>query len=61
MDIREQTRNVQHEFGMPTTVLCRKLEISPSAYYRWQKHDLKLSTETENKIRKYINQLSEMI
>lgn len=60
MDIREQTRKLQSELGIPTTTLCRKLNISPSAYYRWQNGDLRLSAETENRISTYINKLAQI-
>lgn len=46
--------------GIPITVFCNRMSISTAAYYRWQHNDLKLSTKTEDKIRKYVNKLSEV-
>ena len=61
MDIREQAQKVQQELGIPTTQLCKRLKISPSGYYRWLKRDLKLSEETEERIRKYVSKLSALL
>lgn len=60
MDIREQTKKTLQEVGIPTTTFCKRMQISTAAYYRWLHKDLRLSEEKENKIKKYINKLSEV-
>lgn len=61
MNIREQAQKVQRELGIPTTKLCKRVNISPSGYYRWLRNDLTLSEKTEKRIRDYINKLSRII
>ena len=61
MNLRQQTRKILDEIGIPVSVFCRKMQISDTAFYRWQKMDLKLSAETENRIQNYINQFSNII
>lgn len=61
MNLRQQTRKILKEIGIPVSVFCRKLQISDTAFYRWQNMDLKLSEQTENRIKNYINKFSNII
>lgn len=61
MNLQKQTRKVLKDVGIPVSVFCRRLQISDTAFYRWQNMDLKLSAETENRIQNYINQFSNII
>ena len=61
MNLQKQTRKVLKDVGIPVSVFCRRLQISDTAFYRWQNYDLKLSEETENRIQEYINQFSNII
>lgn len=61
MNLRQQTRKILDEIGIPVSVFCRKMQISDTAFYRWQNMDLKLSEQTESRIKNYINQFSNII
>lgn len=54
MNIKTKCRKVTTEIGIPVTKLCRCVGISSTTYYRWLAGDLKLSEETENRIKDYI-------
>ena len=60
MNIQAQTHKTLQEIGIPITTFCKRMKISTAAYYRWQHNDLKLSTKTEERIKKYVNKLSEV-
>jgi len=40
--------------GIPTTVFCRNVEISPTAYYSWKNGNLTLSDNTLERIKNFI-------
>lgn len=61
MNLQKQTRKVLKDVGIPVSVFCRRLQISDTAFYRWQNMDLKLSAETENRIQNYINKFTTII
>ena len=61
MDIRKLTREVLAKIGIPVTRFCRAIDISSATYYRWLAGDLKLSDETESRIKNYINKFSNII
>lgn len=60
MNLQKQTRKVLDEIGIPVSVFCRRMQISDTAFYRWQHDDLQLSENTENRIKEYVNQLSKV-
>ena len=59
MNSKEQARQTLKSIGIPVTVFCRKIGISPTAFYRWTANDLRLSDEKENKIKETISRLRE--
>lgn len=61
MNLQQQTRKILDEIGIPVSVFCRRMQISDTAFYRWQNMDLKLSAETESRIKNYINKFSNII
>ena len=60
MTTKEKTKKIIDEFQIPVAKFCRKVGISGAAYYRWQNGDLRLSEETEARIREYINKLAQI-
>ncbi len=40
--------------GIPTTVFCRNVKISPTAFYSWKNGNLTLSDSTLERIEDYI-------
>lgn len=60
MNLQKQTRKVLDEIGIPVSVFCRRMQISDTAFYRWQHDDLRLSETTEQRIKEYVNQLSKV-
>lgn len=61
MSIQEQTQKTLQEVGIPVTTFCKRIRISPGAYYRWLHDDLRLSKAKEDAIRDYISKLKEVI
>lgn len=59
--LKEKIKKFLEWSGMPKTVFCRRINISPSALYRYLKGDLYLSEETEQKIYDYLGQFDYQI
>lgn len=43
MELKERCKQMIKELSIPTTAFCRKVHISTSAYYQWQKNLVVLS------------------
>lgn len=54
MTLKERCKKLIAYFDLPVTRFCRKIGISPQAYYRWQKGELNLSENTEKNIDRFL-------
>lgn len=61
MNIKTKCRKVTTEIGIPVTKFCRCVGISSTTYYRWLAGDLRLSEETENRIKNYTEKFAPII
>lgn len=55
MKLIERCNNFLNELGVPVAVFCRKVNISPTAYYMWRAGQLRLSDDTLNRIDDYLS------
>lgn len=60
METKAKIFEIVKESGIPTTIFCKKIGLSTTAFYRWLKDDLKLSDEKEQAIRMYASKLSQI-
>ena len=56
MTTKERCLSFITALHLPVSRFCRNVDISPTAYYRWQSDDLRLSENTENRIKNYLEQ-----
>lgn len=56
MTLQERCIKLIETFDLPVTRLCRKIGISPQAYYKWQKGELKLADKTLNNIDRFLTE-----
>lgn len=42
--------------GVPTTSFCKRINLSPSGFYRWKSGSVKLSDVTLERIDRYLTQ-----
>ena len=59
--LKQQTTDTLKRVGIPTTVFCRKVGISVTAFYRWRQGDLRLSDEKVERIKAFVRQFEEVI
>ena len=53
--LRDRVRDFLNEFGMPITVFCKKIEISPGYFYKWKVGKVNFSEEALQRISDYLS------
>ena len=53
-DLTKRCENMMKELGIPLTAFCKKIELSPSAYYKLRHEDLKVSQKTAQRIEVFL-------
>ena len=53
--LRDRVERFLNEFGMPITVFCKKIEISPGYFYKWKVGKVNFSEETLQRISNYLS------
>ena len=61
MDTKQKVRAFLKEFEMPKEKLCRRLGISRQTMYQWLNGELNLSSETVNRIEKYMRKYNSIL
>lgn len=56
MTTKERCLSFISDLNLPVSRFCKNVEIFPTAYYRWQQDDLRLSENTENRIKNFLEQ-----
>ena len=51
---KERCSSFISDLDLPVRRFCKNVDISSTTYYRWQSDDLRLSQETENRIKNYL-------
>lgn len=54
MEIQERCKRLQTELGVPVTEFCRRVNLSPSGYYRWRAGEITLSEQTVARIDEWL-------
>ena len=55
MDLVERCENMMKEIGIPVTEFCRRVEISPSCFYRWRAGEIKPGENTLARIEAWVS------
>lgn len=58
MELLQRCEKAHGCLGIPVTVICRKVGISPQAYYKWRNGSLRLSQPTLERIETYLQQIN---
>ncbi|MBO5007397.1 MAG: hypothetical protein J6D26_01010 [Clostridia bacterium] len=56
--LKERIKNYLHTTGIPMTKFCKRLGLCTATIYRYLKDDLRLSADTENRIKDYLEKFS---
>lgn len=54
MDLINRCIRFLETLGIPTTVFCRNVKISPTAFYNWKNGNLTLADSTLERIDNYL-------
>lgn len=54
MDLVTRCQRLIDVLGVSVTAFCRRINISPSAYYAWKNGNLRLSDDTLIRIENYL-------
>lgn len=46
MKLTERCERIMRELGISVTQFCKRVELSPSGYYRWRAGEIKLGEDT---------------
>ena len=52
----ELSKQFIKDSGVPITVFCRKCKIGVSTFYRWRRHEIKISSKLAHRINDYLYQ-----
>ena len=56
--LKERIKRYLDATGVPMTQFCKRLNLCTASIYRYFKDDLRLSAETENRIKDYLKQFN---
>lgn len=57
MDLRERVRAFLKDTGATVTNLCKKIEISPTYYYKWIRNEVEFSDRLMHRITEFLNEV----
>ncbi len=57
MDIRERVKSFINDTGATVTAFCKKIEISPTYYYKWINHHVEFSDQLISRINSFLNEV----
>ena len=57
MDLKKRTKSFLEDTGATVTAFCKKIEVSPTYYYKWMKNKVEFSEKLTNRITEYLNEV----
>lgn len=57
MDLKEKVKSFLNDTGATVTAFCKRIEISPTYYYKWMNNDVEFSNQVVNRIEKFLNEV----
>lgn len=57
MDLKEKVKSFLNDTGATVTAFCKRIEISPTYYYKWINNDVEFSNQVVNRIEKFLNEV----
>lgn len=58
MNLQKRTKAFINQLGLPISRFCRLANISTAAYYKWQNDEIRLTEETQNRIRSVLKRFN---
>ena len=57
MNLRERVKAFLTDTGGTVTAFCKKIEISPTYYYKWMNNYIEFSDRLLNRIKEYLDEV----
>lgn len=57
MDLRQRVKSFINDTGATVTAFCKKIEISPTYYYKWMNNNVEFSNQLLNRINNFLNEV----
>lgn len=57
MDLRQRVKSFINDTGATVTSFCKKIDISPTYYYKWINNNVEFSNQLLNRINNFLNEV----
>lgn len=57
MDLKERVKSFLNDTGATVIAFCKRIEISPTYYYKWINNDVEFSNQLASRIEKFLNEV----
>lgn len=57
MDLRQRVKSFINDTGATVTAFCKKIEISPTYYYKWMNNNVEFSNQLISRINNFLNEV----
>ncbi len=57
LDLRERVKSFINDTGATVTAFCKKIEISPTYYYKWMNNNVEFSGQLICRINNFLNEV----
>ena len=58
MNLKSRTKAFIEQLGLPISRFCKLAKISTAAYYKWQNDEIRLTEETQNRIKSVLERFN---
>lgn len=57
LDLRQRVKSFINDTGATVTAFCKKIEISPTYYYKWMNNNVEFSNQLISRINNFLNEV----
>ncbi len=57
MGLKERVKSFLADTGSTVTAFCKRIEISPTYYYKWMNHNVEFSDKLISRINDFLNRV----
>lgn len=57
LDLKERVKSFLADTGSTVTAFCKRIEISPTYYYKWMNNNVEFSGQLISRIKNFLNEV----
>ncbi len=57
VDLKEKVKSFLNDTGATVTAFCKRIEISPTYYYKWINNNVEFSDQLISRINNFLNEV----